>query len=204
MLRDTPTRTVKPTGLLTYSLIAAWFGMVGTSFAALSRYKALPGRTDVGVETYTPSGGAETGKAARLVMFAHPECPCTRASLAELARIARTAGSKLSIEVVFMMPADAPASWRESDIVMSAMEVPNAHVRFDMDGTEAARFGAGTSGDVSLFAKDGRRLFHGGITASRGHEGDNAGARAILAALDADYATPKGTNVYGCDLDGLL
>lgn len=53
----------------------------------------------------------------------------------------------------------------------------------DRDGAELSRFGFRTSGDTRLYAPDGALVFHGGITASRGHEGDNPGQSAVLAAV---------------------
>jgi hypothetical protein len=191
----------RPAGPWTYGLLAAWFVAVASSFVVLAKYKATPGLAGPGADLWPSASEARTST-ARLIMFAHPECPCTRASLAELRRIVQSAGAKLRVEVVFMMPDDAPPSWRKSDIVDSARSIPNTEVRFDEDGSEAKRFGAATSGDVSLYARDGRRLFHGGITASRGHEGDNAGARSILAALESDDAAPTSANVFGCELEG--
>ena len=69
----------------------------------------------------------------------------------------------------------------------------------DADGVEAARFGAKTSGQALLYAADGRLLFHGGLTPSRGHEGDNEGLRRVTAILDGKAARDE-SPVFGCSL----
>ena len=73
-------------------------------------------------------------------------------------------------------------------------------VVFDPDGVEARRFGAETSGHTLLFGADGRLLFSGGITASRGHAGDNAGESAIVALVNNQTPTRTQTLVFGCSL----
>jgi hypothetical protein len=71
-------------------------------------------------------------------------------------------------------------------------------------GQEAKLFGAKTSGDVLLFGANGKLIFAGGITASRGHEGDNPGADAMLKALGESrrnkVSTTTATPVFGCSL----
>lgn len=71
---------------------------------------------------------------------------------------------------------------------------------FDPDGVEARRFGAETSGHTLLFGADGHLLFSGGITASRGHSGDNDGENAIVALLNHQIPALTRTLVFGCSL----
>lgn len=70
----------------------------------------------------------------------------------------------------------------------------------DGDGVEAKRFGAFTSGQALLYDAQGQLRFSGGITDSRGHEGDNAGREAIEAILAGKTATTTLTDVFGCGL----
>ena len=77
--------------------------------------------------------------------------------------------------------------------------MPGLSVIEDDGGEEARRFGVAASGHVLVFSPDGRRLFSGGITPSRGHEGDSDGKAMILAAVNGN---DEGTSaaVYGCSL----
>lgn len=94
-----------------------------------------------------------------------------------------------------------PEGWERTGLWSSAAAISGVMVRADIDGEAARRFGAATSGQALLYAIDGRLLFSGGITESRGHEGDNAGRSAIAAlVLGAKTATPAASPVYGCPL----
>ena len=63
----------------------------------------------------------------------------------------------------------------------------------------AALLGARTSGHVVAYDPAGSRVFSGGITASRGHEGDSAGHESLVAGITA--AAPRSyASVFGCTL----
>jgi hypothetical protein len=102
--------------------------------------------------------------------------------------------------VLLVMPSGVAPGWDETDLRQMAGGIPGVEVISDRGGTEAARFGAQTSGQCFLFAADGRRLFSGGITASRGHEGDNAGRDALVALLTGRTPDQTSTPVFGCSL----
>ena len=87
-----------------------------------------------------------------------------------------------------------------SGLAGGAPAVAGAATVGDPRAAEAGRFGVATSGHALLFDRDGRLLFSGGITPSRGHEGDNFGASAILARLDGRPA-PAESPVFGCPID---
>lgn len=79
-----------------------------------------------------------------------------------------------------------------------ARAIAGVRVFADVDGKEAARFGAVTSGHVVAYDNDGVRVFSGGITGSRGHEGDNVGAERLVDVIGGGAAA--GAHVYGCGL----
>jgi hypothetical protein len=138
-----------------------------------------------------------------LVMFVHPRCPCSRAGLSELAVLASDCGERLRIQVVFVKPSGADELWEQTALWTTAQRIPGALLRRDDNGAEAERFRATTSGETFLFGPDGRRLFHGGLTGSRGHEGENPGRRAIaalVAGAGPRDAVPPECAVFGCRL----
>jgi hypothetical protein len=110
-----------------------------------------------------------------LVLFAHPHCPCTRASLHELDDLLAETQNRVSVTVVFTIPEGVPADWEQGDLWNSATSIPGLRVIRDQGGKEAHQFDVVGSGHVLLYAPSGKLLFSGGITASRGHEGDNVG-----------------------------
>jgi hypothetical protein len=136
-----------------------------------------------------------------LVMFAHPKCPCTRTSLGELARLIARAGNGLDAYVVFLEPDGVADDWKHTASVEEAASIPGVTLHFDKDGHEARLFGAATSGQTDLYDANGRLQFSGGITAARGHAGDNAGREAIVEWISTGTAHRDCAPVFGCALD---
>lgn len=139
---------------------------------------------------------------ATLLLFAHPSCPCTEASLYELAGAldsGRRLASPTRTTVLFVRPAH-DTTWRPSDTWNQAASLPRAQAQWDEDGVEARLFHAGTSGMVLLYSATGRLLFAGGITGSRGHIGDNYGIQRLRTALFNGTPARPGTPVFGCSL----
>jgi hypothetical protein len=137
---------------------------------------------------------------ATLLLFAHPHCPCTVASLRELERILARSADRLRAEVVFCVPSGAPNGWERTDLWRQANSIPGVAVVADPGGFESRLFGASTSGTTLVFDAQGRLLFQGGITGARGHEGDNAGKSAVLACLETPHAAGTPVPVFGCAL----
>jgi len=136
-----------------------------------------------------------------LVMFVHPQCPCTDASMEELNQILARAGKSVAAHVVFFRPANFPADWTHAGLWKTASAIPGLAVHEDIDGVTAKIFGAETSGFVALYDARGQLLFHGGITSGRGHAGDNTGESAVVALLSGHDSFVKQTPVYGCSLN---
>lgn len=135
-----------------------------------------------------------------LVMFAHPRCPCTRASLDELRHVLSGRAGRVDAQLWVVIPPGAPAAWSDGSTLTSAADIPGLSIHFDRGGVEAARFDAGTSGQVVLYDPSGRLRYHGGVTGARGHEGDNRGRERVIAQLDRARPEPLAAPVYGCEL----
>jgi hypothetical protein len=184
-------------------VLCVWIMALAASFAFLERYATTPGGAGAAVKNW-PIGTVlvPDPERANLVLLAHPRCPCTRASMDELERLAARCRGLVAIHVLFYRPGTSANDWAKTDLWERAAAIPDAQVRADTDGTEAARFGAATSGQVLLYDRDGRLLFSGGITNARGHAGASMGADAILAGLTTGNPGRKETPVYGCPLAG--
>jgi len=137
---------------------------------------------------------------ATLVMLAHPHCPCTRATIGELASIMAHSQGRLTAYVLFLKPAGFSEEWEKSDLWRSAASIPGVTAVIDDEGAEAARFHAATSGQTLLYDGGGHLLFSGGITGSRGHSGDNAGHTAIVSFVNSGAAEQTESFVFGCPL----
>ncbi|HEX5709344.1 MAG TPA: hypothetical protein VFX96_18730 [Pyrinomonadaceae bacterium] len=180
---------------------ALWVLVSCTGIGLLRTYESRPGAASAAPEQW-PAGGPlrHATDRATLVMLAHPHCPCTRASLGELARLMAQARGRVTAYVLFVKPSDFPDGWEKTDLLASASAIPGVTVVRDDGGVEAARFRAATSGQTMLYDAGGKLLFSGGITSARGHEGDNAGRAAIVSLLTTDEAGPTGAPVYGCPI----
>src|SRR6266851_831699 len=135
-----------------------------------------------------------------IVLLAHPRCPCTRATIEELALLMTRLRGQASAAVVFVRPSGVSEDWEKTDLWRSAARIPGVIVMTDIDGLEAARFGAQASGQALLYSANGDLQFSGGITASRGHSGDNLGRSSIVALVTTGESTTNHTSVYGCSL----
>jgi hypothetical protein len=137
---------------------------------------------------------------ATLVMLAHPRCPCTRASVAELAVLMARIGQRGRAHVLFVRPLAAVAGWDKTALWQAAAAIPGVTVHADPGGAEAALFRAVTSGQVVAYDASGTLIFSGGITGARGHEGDNVGLLRALTLLSGRGADQKESKVFGCAL----
>lgn len=138
-----------------------------------------------------------------IVMFAHPHCVCTKASLAELRWLAEQCSERAQIITLFVKPEGAPDDWLDAENCRLAQAIPGATVQTDERATLARTFGAMTSGHVFLINREGAILFSGGITQARGVEGESDGRRAIYTLTtetthDERRANLVETNVFGC------
>jgi hypothetical protein len=177
--------------------------MVGAGFVVLSDYQNASGSAGAVPSDWPPHALVKLDhKRNNLVMFVHPQCPCTRASIEELNRILARSRNSVSAQVWFFKPAGFSAEWTQSSLWRSATAIPGVAVHEDADGAQARLFGAETSGYVVFYDARGRLQFRGGITAGRGHAGDNAGEDAIVSLLAGHDAGLRQTPVYGCSLLG--
>lgn len=178
-----------------------WLVLVLAGSAWLWRHSLTPGAEAGAAPEVWPAGLERNTAKPTLVMFAHPKCPCTRASVGELAVLMARCQGKVDARVVFYQPKEMPADWVRSDTWQSAAAIPGVTVQADEDGRMAEKFHAGTSGQVVLYGTDGRLLFSGGITEARGHSGDNDGRSALVELIEDGKAKHAvRTPVFGCSL----
>ena len=178
-----------------------WITAVAVGMWSLMAFDTTPGGSGLTSATW-PSGTSAAFQAGRtnLVMFAHPNCPCTRASLGELGEIMARSKGLISARVLFYQPTKRPADWDKDDLSSLARALPQVIVHDDIDGMEAARFGATTSGYTLVYDVQGKLQFRGGITRSRGQAGASAGRQIILSLLNQTHVTERETPVFGCSL----
>ena len=178
-----------------------WLTVVIGGLVAMERYEFSSG-DDTAAPAHWPDASSipRAEKMPTLVVFAHPRCPCTSATLEELAAIMASEGASAKVCVLFFDPAETSEEWMHSATIRQAAAIPGVTLLMDKSGKEAQRFHAATSGRTLLYSAKGELLFDGGITGSRGHPGKNAGGSAVVSLLTKGTSGRANTPVYGCKI----
>jgi hypothetical protein len=185
--------------LIRSAICVFWLLAVAASGFFLISYENAAGPQVLTAADFPKNSGVKLDRyRMTLLLFAHPKCPCTRATINELNKLLSHSDGKVAAHVYFLKPSSETDDWTKTDLWRNAASIPGVQVHVDTDSVIAKHFGASTSGDVVLFDPQGKLLFHGGITAGRGHEGDNPGASALIALATGVTTTCNHTPVYGC------
>jgi hypothetical protein len=193
--------TVSATSPWFWLAAAIWLTAASSGLAVLWAWDNAPGESATAPRTWP--GGTTLVRATdqpTLILLAHPQCTCTRASLAELAEALALATVRPRTYVLFLKPEGFSDEWAKSDLWRTAAALPDVTVILDDEGIEARRFGVSTSGQTLLYDNAGALLFAGGITGARAHQGDNDGRQSIVALLNRKTPGRTDTNVFGCSL----
>jgi hypothetical protein len=181
--------------------IFVWVVALGFGMRMLAANEFSPGAAALAPSDWPAKAPLKPdGVSPTLVLFVHPQCPCSRATVAELARILGEVPNRFTAAAFVYSPASELATWSKSDLAERLRALPGVRVVSDPEGAIAAVFGAQTSGQVMLFGRHGDLQFSGGITGSRGHEGDNAGHRAVVARITGRETGLAQASVFGCSI----
>lgn len=187
--------------MLGLALTLLWGLLMAYGLKILWDYDGAPGRAAAPPAQWpTDSALPRDPAVPTLVMFVHPRCPCTQASVAEFTLGLAQAAQPVRTTMVFLAPAHLTPAWVDGALWQRANALPGVAAWRDLDGIETARFRVATSGTIVLYDAAGHLLFHGGITLNRGHAGDNPGRRALVAWLSGTSTAPHTTPVFGCPL----
>lgn len=189
---------ISRTPLLAGLGIGAWLAAVVGGLVAASVYGVTPGAESTAPLRF-PEGSSIVARAGRhtVVLFVHPECACSRASLRALARLERETHGEIDTTVVL---AGAPIERGAIDPAAVARLVPRARVVVGED--EARRFRVRTSGQVLAYDPGRALVFSGGITAGRGHDGPSLGGESLARIVNGEEPLARSTAVFGCSLEG--
>lgn len=179
-----------------------WLALLVGGFGALLRYANEPGQEGADLKGWPAMASVSLAFPHwTLILFAHPKCPCTQATVENLNRILARTQNNLSVHIFFYKPTGGSAEeWENTSLWEKARNMPNTTAHVDLDGHEARLFAAETSGKAVLFKPNGQVAFQGGITASRGHEGDNAGMQAVVDWVVTNQSQVTKTPAFGCHI----
>src|SRR5262249_51360858 len=94
-----------------------WALAVCAGFSALLRYEGKPGQAAAAPTVWPPKVPvAFVQDRLNLVLVGHPQCPCTRASIAELDRIMARCQGRLKATVLFLQPSTEPDDWSKTEL----------------------------------------------------------------------------------------
>ncbi len=194
-------RTVRLRDLLALALLAAWLLLGAWGAARTLAADFVPGETGA-MPTRWPADAGLPGPDGRplLLVFLHPQCPCSRATLDELARLLAETEGAPRVLVPVLEPRSAAGSWLDTDVVRQARGLSGVEVVPDPDGRLASRFGVLTSGQALLYGRDSKLLYAGGLTPGRGHEGQSPGRVAVADLLAGRAPAVRSAPVFGCAL----
>lgn len=197
-------------GRFALTLGGLWLAGLLVAIGAMSVYKTTPpAEVQPSIESWpTASRLVRDGTTPTLVMFAHPYCDCTKASLAVLRDLMPRLEGKVHNYILFAQSEGEPVGARSENRIM-AESIPGATIVDDEAALEADRFGATTSGQVMLFDTEGRILFTGGIGPLPHYTGETPMVHSLVAAIESiSGGGPMGARVqmpnavFGCSLHG--
>lgn len=180
------------------ALSALWCLGVFAGFTWLTTYAATAGKPATPPKQIQLTPFSQVSSNEQLLVFLHPHCSCSQATLHELDRVLASVAHKPDVHIFF-------ADVREHDSIKTsalwqqAQLIDDAKISID-ENDLAQQLSVHTSGGMLLYNMDGKLLFNGGITASRGHEGDNAGKAQLVNALKTSLDTSSQAAVFGCAL----
>lgn len=182
-------------------IVILWLGIISYGFSVLLDYEFKVNSKSTAIKSWPDNSQLKQDpRLDTLLIFVHPHCPCSRASMAELDRLLTSFHQKLHTIVIFSKPAGKDDTWLKSDLWTKAQSLPGATIYVDDENKEAKLFMTNTSGEILLFKNNGTLVYHGGITSSRGHEGDSHGKALISNYLKTGHVPGEEGQAFGCSL----
>ena len=182
-------------------VLFTWIASVGAAEALLLEHATAPGDPGSPPATLPKALRDQLGPHGTrplLLVAAHPQCPCLPATLAELRQVLAQAPD-VDVRLLLQLPTTVPTAWRPERIAALEQQWPAACVA-DRDGALAHALHLATSGHVLVYGTGGELRFSGGITAGRGHVGDNPGSRTLRRVLQGERGPAGHPAVFGCPL----
>ena len=178
-------------------VFGAWGLSVLVGLGMMVRYQVTPGRAANAPASLSLPVTTVRGQ---LLVFLHPQCECSLATVDELQHLMTATRGALSAKLYFYKPSSESDSWcRNTRLWDTAKLIPSASLLIDTDAKFAKAYGSRCSGQVLLYSTASRKLvFAGGLTESRGHEGGSAGGDAISEFARTGNCPTSKTDVFGC------
>ncbi len=139
-------------------------------------------------------------KTPKILLFVHPRCPNTIATVRQLRNILLHDKYEVSVRMIVICPPGCSESWFETPLLEEARRIEDLEVILDYGGVLSKRYGALTSGMLLVYNERNNLVFQGGITPTLGHEGECSGKRSLEQSLTGKTPDEKHAAVFGCPL----
>lgn len=189
--------------LTALSSIFVFTGIIVSGSVKLLDYSTRPGESgevpasihevDVLKDCLTPTKST-------VLLFLHPHCPCTKATIKNLCAVLKECPSSVECCAIAFCPKGKADDWIQSPIVNMLTDKVGVNVIVDRGSSVIESFGIKCSGHVLVYDEDGGLQFSGGITRSRGHEGSCLPLSDLRKFLLGDAGEPVNWPVFGCSL----
>ncbi|MEM9411025.1 MAG: hypothetical protein AAGA30_07925 [Planctomycetota bacterium] len=186
------------------SSVAFWMICVGLFAMVLIRYEYQSEPVIVPSQWPSQSQINRMPDAYELVLFLHPKCVCSYATLDQLTKILPANREHLNFTLSVYCPKSRDSQWSQTDLTESFQALFPSQVVIDHENREASCFGVNCSGHLVLYDPDGSLLFSGGITKSRGHRGDCIAAETLKKTILEKNTGPFSYPAFGCKLGSTL
>jgi hypothetical protein len=181
-------------------VVVLWSVLATAGMFAVARSGRAVSRPETPVDHWPDASPVprNPGRATVLVAI-HPRCPCTPATLIAVHELIRREPGRFDVVCLATHPIDAGDAWVHASNVEMAREIPGAVVVMDPEGDLAAAHGLRASGQVILYAADGKVVFDGGLTPGRGMV---ASGEVVARLLDPTRSSLDRADAFGCPLVG--
>jgi len=179
------------------AILAGWFQLL--------RFSRTPGQQAAAPVMLAANVALPVGaRQSPLLVFIHPQCSCTQATLQQLDRLLADlpeTNRHFPTQLVLAVYSSAATGSRLPFVPAVWLHHPY-RILADTNGQLARRFGAATSGEILLYSPARQLLFQGGITPERAQTGDGPGLESLRKALVSGQPTLRyqQSAVFGCPI----
>src|SRR6267142_2388289 len=132
-----------------------WLALIASGQFWLLRYSFARGATASAPDSIPAFLNCSTTPSRpQLFLSLHPRCPCSRATVNELAKILTRVPNASEVTVLLYKPANEPDPWMNGTLRDECRRM-GCKIRADPGGLLASSLGSRTSGSVVLYDADG-------------------------------------------------
>ncbi len=179
-----------------YIYVFVWLNLILASIYYMSNYMFKESVESQAPSVFPANNWVKLNtRKNNLVLFLHPHCPCSFATVNELKRV--LARTDVDLSVVFI-DLDKSYDLSRQELFKQVSQIKAAKIIIDKNNVMTKAFKVYTSGTILAYNKDGGLIFQGGITAGRGEEGDNLAKNKLVQSLKCQKMSQA--QVFGCSL----